>query len=148
MSATIQELIRRAKRTALSGGRKRPAPAAMNHGTRVYDVLEWRRVFLEWGPPKPTTRLVGLVISTNMNAKGESSWPSFGTVANMTALGRRTVMGHVRSLVESGWLIRRHRRHPRVRGLTSNSYEASFPSNIPNEMRETKARHDESSFIS
>ena len=132
---TLDALINHARRVAGARPCQTPVGPAPSHGVPAGDVLRWRRLFLNYGPPISTTRLVGLVISANMNGAGESSFPSFKTIAEGACIARRTAMRHLRLLVEQGWLNRHYRRHPKGYGLTSNLYVAAYPPYLTDEMK-------------
>ena len=66
-------------------------------------IFSWRHAILRSDLP-PTTRHVLLTLSCHMNDAGESCFPSIATLVEETGLSNRSVIDHIRSAKEAGWL--------------------------------------------
>jgi hypothetical protein len=90
-------------------------------------VVRWRTTLRDSGL-RSTAKLVGLVLSTHMNAEGESCWPSVRRVAEEASLSERAVRGGLRELEHAGFLGTARGGGRRTGGeYASNSYRALLP---------------------
>lgn len=76
------------------------------------------------GPANSSERFVLLALANYADAEGKC-WPAYATIAERTALSRRTVIRCVESLIEHGYLRRRSRQRDDGESL-SNYYWIDF----------------------
>ena len=75
----------------------------------------------------PIKKLVLIKLADNANDKGEC-WPSYQHIADHCEVDKRTVMRHVKSLENSGYVRITHRKG--VKGNSSNIFTLVIPSDI------------------
>lgn len=102
-------------------------------------LLEWRKLFLEFGTGDTTARAVGLVIASHMGMDGGKDgkcFPSYSRICAGACIQRRAAINAVNRLVREGWLIRQSRRSGsgQHRGQTSNSYIAAYPPGLNHQL--------------
>ena len=71
----------------------------------------------------PLRKLVLLKLADNANDQGEC-WPSYQYIADQCEIGKRTVIGHIDSLIQAGYLTKTSRKGPK--GNSSNVYVLDF----------------------
>jgi hypothetical protein len=102
-------------------------------------LIEWRATLLA-SPVGSSARLVGLVLSTHMDASGGSCWPSIRLLREETRLSRNTIVDAVRDLEAAGLLV-----VERGSGTRSNRYRALIPSSTRIEPQDGAADADDGS---
>lgn len=65
--------------------------------------FSWRTAILKSGL-QPTTRHVLLTLACHMNDAGESCYPSIARLCDETGLSKQTVITHLQTAEESGWI--------------------------------------------
>src|SRR5262249_52269431 len=102
----------------------------MNDATQPVDVYAWRNAVLsDAGPPNPVMRLVLMAVSLHMRSDGTGAWPSQATLANRTAVSRRSVITHLEAAERDGW-VRRYTAGRNGRGWRLCGYEAVVPTAV------------------
>ena len=92
-------------------------------------LFRWREAFCSSeGPPKPTTRLVLLILSLHMDMTGRDAFPSQQRIARMAGLSLRAAKLHLGIAERLGWI----ERAPRGRGAKQSyrfgtDYVPRFP---------------------
>ena len=94
--------------------------------TKLLPVLTWRKAITLSGLP-PTTRLVALTVSLYMNEMGGSAFPGASRLVSDTGLSDRAVRGHLKLLVDTGWLALVERGGLKGERKTANAYQAVIP---------------------
>lgn len=89
----------------------------------------WKDAFQsEYGPTQPMDRTVLFCLYANMNADGESCFPSIRTIAKRLCRNKDTVNAAIKRLKESGWIRvqvlpgrrgKRHQYFPTIPGRAS-----------------------------
>ena len=76
----------------------------------------------------PTTRLVLLTLSTYMNTRCTSCFPSTKTLASDTGLSQKSICTHLRIAADSHW-IKKKNKGCNGKGWKRHKYELKFPNN-------------------
>jgi Helix-turn-helix domain len=92
----------------------------------VIRTTTWIGELLLRGPAASFTRLVALILASYMSPRGEGCFPSYRRLAQDAGSDKRTMVKHVRALIEAGWLQKV--RPQRIAGRRrSNHYIAAVP---------------------
>ena len=94
---------------------------------KLAPLFTWRSVIASTdGPSSPTTRLVLLTLSLHMSERGESCFPSTDTLAEETGLTKRSVITHLLTAQDDGWIIRKVK-GTNGQGWKRHEYLATIP---------------------
>ena len=94
--------------------------------TKILPLLTWRQAVAKSSLP-PTSRLVALTLSLYMNEMGGSAFPGAALLAENTGLSVKAVRGHLRGLVDAGWLVLVERGGLKGERKKANAYQAVIP---------------------
>lgn len=110
---------------------------------RLSPLFTWRSAVAS-SELESTTKLVAYGLSLHMSERGSSCFPSYSRLAAETSLARATVIRHVASLIDGGWL-----RLAEVGGGRgkANRYEAAVPEKVSQGDRSEKGHSDETVIL-
>ena len=89
------------------------------------DELEWLEE--NAGALSAPEKHTAITLSLYMSERGDSAFPSVGTLAEDTGLSRRAVQAALKRLVELGWLLEVERGGVRGGRRRATEYRATFP---------------------
>jgi len=101
-------------------------------------MYNWRMVALKYGNLPPNANFILLYLSTYMNQRGDSCYPSVITIAGETGLTKPTVIKYLNVLREKGWIISKS--IGKGHGWSHNQYYPMLPDNAVKEINRLNER--------
>jgi hypothetical protein len=100
----------------------------------IVNLFEWRKAIVSEYGPKPTTRLVLLVLSLHMDKEGDRCFPSTKALERETGLSERSVCTHLIMAEKTGW-IKKEVCGLSGQGWKRHKYIASIPEKVLKEVQ-------------